>query len=125
MKQFILAGIIASMGIVSCTSPKTLYAWNDYGETSYEYLKKQDENSKITFEESLNHLVNKEFKKRADRKSDLNKIAPGINADYGFLLLKNGKKQEAITYFKREIALYPESTVFMTRLIKKLENETI
>ena len=38
-----------------------------------------------------------------------------------FLLCKLGKKEEGIKYLKAEIALYPESATYVSRIIKQLE----
>ena len=48
-------------------------------------------------------------------------VPPGLNAEYGFLLCKQGKKEEGIKYLKAEIALYPESATYVSRIIKQLE----
>jgi hypothetical protein len=37
------------------------------------------------------------------------------------MLYKGGKKSEGINYFKQEILLYPESEVYISRIIKQLE----
>ncbi|OAV72895.1 hypothetical protein Barb7_03035 [Bacteroidales bacterium Barb7] len=46
-------------------------------------------------------------------------VAPGIYAEYGYLLLQNGKKAEGLTMLKKERELYPESAIFMDNLINK------
>jgi hypothetical protein len=48
-------------------------------------------------------------------------VPPGIYADHGFMLFKQGKTKEALDYMKMEIGLYPESAVFIGRIIKQLE----
>src|SRR5262245_36273997 len=35
------------------------------------------------------------------------KVGPGIHADYGYLLLKQGNTDEAIAQFQKEASLYP------------------
>lgn len=46
---------------------------------------------------------------------------PGICAEYGYVLLKQGKKEEGLALLKREIELYPESANFIGRIIKQFE----
>jgi len=46
---------------------------------------------------------------------------PGVNAEYGYLLVKAGQKEEGLTLLKQEVALYPESEKFISRIIKQLE----
>ena len=48
-------------------------------------------------------------------------VPPGVNAEYGYLLVKAGQKEEGMTLLKEEIALYPESEKFISRIIKQLE----
>ena len=43
-------------------------------------------------------------------------VPPGVNAEYGYLLLKEGQENEGFAYLAKEIELYPESTVFITRI---------
>jgi hypothetical protein len=45
---------------------------------------------------------------------------PGINAEYGFLLCKAGKKEQGITLLKEEMRLYPESQKYISRIINQL-----
>jgi hypothetical protein len=37
------------------------------------------------------------------------------------MLIQSGKTEEGITYLKREIEIYPESKVFIERIIKQYE----
>jgi len=48
-------------------------------------------------------------------------VQPGICAEYGYLLIKQGKREEGLQLLKKEIELYPESKVFITRIIKQFE----
>ena len=41
--------------------------------------------------------------------------------DYGFLLIQKGNKADGIANLKKEIALYPESKVFIDRILKLIE----
>ena len=46
------------------------------------------------------------------------RVPPGIYAEYGYLQMQQGKSKEAIDLFKQERALWPESKVFMDRMIQ-------
>ncbi|MDH4110153.1 MAG: DUF4810 domain-containing protein [Gammaproteobacteria bacterium] len=48
------------------------------------------------------------------------KPPPGILAEYGFFLYERGQTDEAIEYFEREAGQWPESRVFMERVIVSL-----
>lgn len=114
-KRKILSGaILVALLLASCTPTKTLYSWSDYDRRSYDYVKEDNEKNLDELLESYEKMINKQ--------SGLRQVPPpGICADYGFLLIKKGKKTEGIAMMKKEIALYPESATFISRIIKKLE----
>ena len=45
-------------------------------------------------------------------------LAPGLYAEYGFLLMRRGENERAIHYYNKEKALWPESAVFMDSMIQ-------
>ncbi len=45
------------------------------------------------------------------------KVGPGIHADYGYLLFKQGKPEEAIEELQKEAMLYPESKPLMETMV--------
>jgi hypothetical protein len=49
------------------------------------------------------------------------KIGPGIHADYGYLLLKQGNTDEAIAQFTQEGALFPEVKPLMDTMITRIQ----
>jgi hypothetical protein len=113
MKNYIYMLVIA-VALSSCGSSKKLYSWNKYEKASYNYLKKADE-------KSTNKII-KEYKKIINEQKGIRKsIPPGMCADYGFLLIQKGNKAEGIANLKKEIALYPESKVFIDRILKLIE----
>lgn len=100
------------MMLASCTTTTTLYNWNDYVNSSYQYYKQQTPESTARLMKTYEAMINKP---NGSRKT----IAPGICAEYGYFLIQNGKKEEGVTMLKKEKELYPESTQFMDRLIKQ------
>jgi hypothetical protein len=48
-------------------------------------------------------------------------VPPGVNAEYGYLLYKAGKKDEGLALLRAETKAYPESEKFISRIIKQLE----
>ena len=50
-----------------------------------------------------------------------NRIGPGINADYGYLLLKQGKTDEAIAQFTKEGTLFPEAKPLMDTMVNRIQ----
>jgi len=115
MKQSItisLALIILMMS--GCAGPKPMYEYGNYSESFYNLKKTGDSEAisqwKTALEESI-EMSN----------AQAIRIPPGVNANLGYLYLKVNDADRAISYFEAEKALYPESTVFMQKLIKKAE----
>jgi len=102
--------------LASCTPQKTLYNWGKYQETSYQYVKTDTDKSYDKLLKAYEYIIN-------NQKEGRRVVPPGIYADYGFLLVKQGKTQEGLKLMKMEVALYPESAVFVGRIIKRLEDK--
>lgn len=98
----------------SCTTTKPLYTWEKYELTSYNYLKKSDETSIQKLMENYQKIIDKQ---NGSRKV----VPPGVYADYGFVLLQKGKTKEGKELLLKEEALYPESKVFIDRILKMIE----
>ena len=118
MKRNNLLLIIVLFLISSCAPPTSLYTWGskkkyDYLKASYNYLKVSDEESTIALKASYEDIIEKQ---KGTRKT----VPPGIYADYGFLLVSINETEKGIEMLKREIILYPESTIFITRILNML-----
>jgi hypothetical protein len=94
-------------------APKSIFYWGDYSETLYDYKKNPDEKTLAAHEKSLQDIITASPKKHKQ-------VPPGVYAEYGFLLIKDGKEQEGLVYFDKEATLYPESIVFIQRLKDEL-----
>lgn len=115
--KYFLAFIVL---LSSCMPPNTLYTWGkkkySYHKTSYNYLKVIDDESISNLKKSYLQIIEQQ---RGTR----NAVPPGVFADYGFLLVSNNETDEGIVMLKKEMEFYPESSVFITRILKILENE--
>ncbi len=100
--------------ILSCTVQKPLYTWENYETTSYNYLKNSDEKATQELIETYQKIIDKQNGTRMV-------VPPGIYADYGFLLIKAKKSEEGKAMLAKEVALYPESKIFIDRIFKMLE----
>ncbi|RWA55067.1 hypothetical protein AU476_08245 [Cupriavidus sp. UYMSc13B] len=63
------------------------------------------------FAEQLNKTI-------STAESSGTKVAPGLYAEYGNVLLEQGKGKEAAVWFEKEKAAWPESAVLMTRMVQ-------
>jgi len=112
MKKIILIAF-SICALYSCTAPK-LYSWSNYETTSYNYLKASNEKTSADLVKSYQEIIKKQEGTRGV-------VPPGIYADYGFLLLQLNKTTEGKEMLMKEIELYPESKVFIDRILKKLD----
>jgi hypothetical protein len=104
--------LIAACSLSSCTHQ--LYSWANYESASYNYLKNSDERSTQALIESLKNVT--------EIQTGTRKISPpGIYADYGYLLIQLGKTDQGKTLLLKEIELYPESKIFIERILKMIE----
>ena len=49
------------------------------------------------------------------------KVGPGIHADYGYLLFKQGKAEQAIEELHKEAMLFPESKPLMDTMVSRIQ----
>ena len=115
MKKLLFpAAVLAVLFGASCTTPKTLYSWYDYEDATYQYSKKSTEELQVK--------VLEQYKKITERQKGVRGVVPpGMYAEYGYLLYKTGKKDEGLSFLKKEVELYPESDTYISRIIKQLE----
>ncbi len=109
--------IIISLSVIlltACSVQKPLYTWSNYTNTSYNYLKNSDEKSTQELIKSYQAIIDKQ-------KGSRGVVPPGIYADYGFILLQANKIAEGKAMLMQEIALYPESKIFIERILKMTE----
>lgn len=100
--------------LTSCSLQKPLYTWSNYPITSYNYLKNSDDKSTQELIKTYQIIIEKQ-------KGSREVVPPGIYADYGFILLQANKTAEGKAMLLNEIALYPESKVFIERILKMTE----
>jgi len=100
--------------LTSCVTTQTLYSWENYEKASYNYLKNSDEKSTQELIENYQKIINKQTGTRGI-------VPPGIYADYGFVLLQVNRTDEGKAMLQKEMELYPESKVFIERILKMLE----
>jgi hypothetical protein len=88
------------------------YTWGNYDGSLYAYYK-NPENS-AAYMASLSKIV-------AEADTSKKTLAPGLYAEYGFMLLQQKKTDEAIVYFNKEKQTWPESGYFMDGMIKNAQ----
>lgn len=116
MKKILYMGVLALIALIttSCTSTQHLYSWYNYEDIVYQYSKNPNEKLQAKVIEQYKAVIERQRGTRAT-------VPPGLYAEYGFLLYKTGKKEEGIKFMKQEIELYPESEMYISRIIKQIE----
>lgn len=106
-----VAGVLVlatTIFVTGCQTSQQLYHWGEYESGLYGYYKDPAELSALS-EELLSAI------------EDANgRVAPGMYAEYGTLLLQQGKKDEAVVYYTKEKELWPESQHLMDAMINNL-----
>jgi len=112
----LLLMILAALLLTACAgnSKRTLYAWGDYPDRTYQYLKGEE----LGWHEDISALEEQARKAEADRHD----LPPGFRAHLGLLYLKAGQPDLAIGYFQAEQKTFPESASFMDFQLKGFKN---
>ncbi|MEN8135639.1 MAG: DUF4810 domain-containing protein [Thermodesulfobacteriota bacterium] len=99
--------------IVGC-APQTKYYWGGYDNKLYHHYKNPADYEKLV--ENLAELINQAEK--------VDKVPPGLYAEYGFALYEKGDLEESQIYFKKEHDKWPESQALMTKMISNAQRQS-
>lgn len=118
MKKTIKYLIVPTMAIFllsGCVEqPKPLYSWGNYVASTGEYtIKGHEKEVREKHSAELKNMIEESQSK------DM-RVPPGIYAEYAQVLFESNQPSEAKKYFLLEKNTYPESTIFIDRVIKKL-----
>lgn len=112
---FYLAIILVSVVLTGCANQnKQLYQWGRYETIVYESY---HEPGKHTSQSQITELEQDIEKARAVNKT----LPPGHYAHLGYLYLQNGQLDKALTALQTEKTLFPESAIYMDRLIAQIK----
>lgn len=104
--------LVGAVLAVSACAPASRFEWGTYENTLYAYTKTPA--AKEAYRSSLVAAL------RNGEAS--NRVAPGLNAELGYLYLEEGRTAEAIQHFEAEKRLFPESNRFMDGVINRLRS---
>lgn len=113
MRKLIISAV-CMMAMASCQTQQSLYSWYDSQDATYTYTKRNTDETLAKAMAQYEKVISKQNGLR-------NTVPPGVNAEYGYLLYKAGKKEQGLALLRAEIAAYPESERFISRIIKQLE----
>jgi hypothetical protein len=107
MRARILAALALAAG--AACAPKLTYQWGNYDRALYD-LARAPENQE-QYVQQLREIV-------TTCETEGTKVPPGIYAEYGYALFTLGQLDQAIGYYEKERATWPESNVFMEKMIR-------
>lgn len=109
MKKKLILFLFFSLLVSGCT--QGIYNWHGYDDAMYNYYKTPVEKEK--FIEKLTAIIT-----LGER---TNNVPPGIYAEYGYLQYESGNFAEAIKYFQKEHDRWPESRIFISKMIRNAQ----
>ncbi len=110
-----LAGCV--LAFAGCQTQRPLYYWGNYETINYLAYSKPEKASLETQREKLEEDLEK-------TKGYHLAAHPGLHAQLGYVYQQLGRTDEAIREFATEKTQFPESTVFMDRMIEKAKGGT-
>ncbi|MEX2117267.1 MAG: DUF4810 domain-containing protein [Bacteroidota bacterium] len=111
MKAIVLSTMVSILLFAGCVPPQTPFFWGEYSSTLYNYKKAPDDKTFAEHKRSLIVIITESPKKRLP-------VPPGVYAEYGYMLIVEGNEKEGLENMDKELALYPESRIFVETLKK-------
>lgn len=109
------AALIAALALLlaACANQKTLYTWGSYEELIYASYNAP---GKVPPEQQI-EILEKEYQRVRSTNS---RVPPGWHAHLGYLYATIGKTDQAQQELRTEKAEFPESAIFVDRLLANL-----
>lgn len=108
-----LPAFLALLTVAAC-APTPLFYWGQYEESLYERHKDPSEQGQAVAFKMLEVTIQEAEANKA-------RVPPGVYADYGYLLFKQGRVDDAIAYFRKEAETYAESRYLMESIISRIQ----
>lgn len=113
--KYLLVLLILSINFNGCV-PEIEYFWGNYSKTLYALKKTPNDKTLVEHKNSLIEIIKVSNSKKK-------RVPPGVYAEYGYILLKEGKEIEGLESFNKELIYYPESKVFIEKLKTSIQKE--
>ncbi|MBF0163908.1 MAG: DUF4810 domain-containing protein [Magnetococcales bacterium] len=110
---------LAVVTLLTGCVPKSelLYDWGAVSETQLKWIREPGSPNLTAHENALQAVIDQ-------AKQHNKRVPPGVHCELGYLRFKQGRMGEAEQLYNAEIALYPESRIFMERLKSKIQATT-
>lgn len=110
--HLLLLGLV--LAATGCGPQKQFY-WGSYEDSLFSRQQQPGAEGEVKAASMLTTVM------RDAEASGMQHVGPGIHADYGYLLFKQGRYEEAIAELQREASLYPESRLLMNTMISRIQ----
>jgi hypothetical protein len=111
--KIIFTLLLATLTSACTSTPKNMYSWGNYQEQVYKMYSAPEKAAP----QSQIIIIEKDI---AKSKLDNKPVAPGVYAHLAYQYLLTGNKEKAIEYFELEKKQFPEATVYIDFLLKKI-----
>jgi hypothetical protein len=105
-----LAAVVA-LAATGC-APQSMYHWRGYDDGLYRHYKNPQDREQWV--ETLKTVI-------LEAEEGGRRVPPGVYAEYGYALYEEGAFPQAIAYFEKERAKWPESRLLMEKMIRNAE----
>ncbi len=100
----------------SACAPTKQFYWGSYEDSLYSRQQHAGAEGEAKAVTQLLAVIN-------EAQAANKKVGPGIHADHGYLLFKQGKADEAIAELQEEAVLYPESQLLMETMVSRIQGQ--
>jgi hypothetical protein len=106
--------LVAAMTFVLAGCAQRLYHWGDYEDSLHVRVRDASPEGRQKAFRMLENTI--EDAQRTGRR-----VPPGVYADYGYLLYRSQRADEAVRFFRQEAELYPEARPLMDAVISRID----
>ena len=105
--------LLAMLWLSACAKP-SIYHWGTYEDSLYKRYLDASESGRAEAFKMLEATIQ-------EAETENTKVPPGVYADYGYLLFKQGQVDAAMMAIRKEGELYQESKHLMDTMISRIE----
>ncbi len=118
MKRLALLAVAGCTLLSACaTAGPVPYNWDDYSSSLYSFKKDPTDEKLQAHKQVLIRIILESEEKSL-------KVPPGVCAEYGYILTREGKTAEGIRYLDLEAQTFPESKAFVERVKAQVSQPT-
>jgi hypothetical protein len=110
MRRLALIASAACVLLSACATARPIpYNWGDYSSSLYRLKKDSSDENLQAHKQVLVKIIQ-------GSDGQTLRVPPGVYAEYGYILVKEGKTEEGMKYLDLEAQTFPESKVFIERV---------